>query len=1261
MLRDIVELALSYVQHLILLINIAPIFFPNFYSSPADVLKVLNLDLNKYIGEGNRDSNLLNVSIPDEIPLDIRLQFFLISVCVPLLIYLVGLIALGRKLFYLWYLFMVFSTLALTIGVTHFVVRDPWLDSVLSDLWAGIITYAGAGLTVLCGVIIAVVFFCKYWVSSSEDDDESSKSNNEIGGAVAAVVPSSPSRRTSQLSPSRRSTALFGGALRRHSSAFFREDTAIEQALQGGVAARGGDMEAGEGGHVGGSAVGLGGGLEGGSEGEYSSQSTDAARIRAHLDEIMQSEVSKVNIKHTIERFISFLIFLALGLFLVRAIVIPGFVDDVSDGVYPLVFAAGIVSLTLSLASLVWFIVGLFPQGRVYQFHIGVFVRDNFVSALLLLVSVIYIPAVTNVIILFNCQDVKCAEATRLPDARSTVWLTSSSVKCEPCLAASVIQNCNATFAESVCSASVGDRLQYDTSVPCADLKVFFWPASGIILLSFVISTPLLNYILTRASTEKLERDFPVDPRQVAGFNEEEIYFEKVHQSDNVARFIYDPFLKRYKHWRMLFLIQKLLIVLVSVFTFNVSVMSAESFGIAMSLIIHFIVLCYVLFARPFTRKVENLFTVVTQLFLCVTAAVGLSASVGDEPPAELGKTVAVLTYVVPIVALALGAMLTFRDDMALEQRRDDRSRKARHNANEVAADGGSLDEEGNNIPLHLTDSTEDGAAAGGGATQFGEGEKGFNSGIVDGRLVTNNDRSVELLTHRDRHLAIEMRTLAAKPGLAGGYSPLCRHETYLSKNPLARQRLAEKEAKQLALIAEARNAEQIGVSITTVPVGSPQRLAPLGSPIGAPPLSPTCVPSFNVLEGSAGNSKSKLGASIEPPAFTPPVLLPATTMMEGDGTTRTPKADRLTFDQSLRARRNWSKTRAVLLNHVRDLRSKGIPVGLGNLTSRKSFFGEAGAAGAGEGAMAAGVIDGAAMKQWDNLLLSLLNADKRKQIAAEQAKNLAESAAATSHASLAGAAVRAKNRLAITNKMAAPANKRKQSVAVRSGSQPGSVVEDGDELRTGAAGKRQQMRLRIRLREIYEHHLLKLINTQRAVDFQINHLTIVVLMVLFVLFSICVFVALAISFLGIMSSDQGDAYFVAHTSSDSLKEQLLGLDSWDNFTSSCCCLPFSNMTPGWPYYVIDVEKWVCDIRPSGEVTSLRADGVKYQSASTTVKERIRRAVGAGGAIENGLLIRPLCGMAFVNNCSLAVNSVSGTVALVNCDGNVPSNAKEFY
>src|SRR4051812_18887098 len=95
--RDLIEIFVSFVQYFLLLVAIRPSPYPWYYGWLTDALSFLNLDLRSLFSR--RAGGVFARLIDDNMPLDIRLQFTIVSVGFPLLLAVIALLLLAPKLF----------------------------------------------------------------------------------------------------------------------------------------------------------------------------------------------------------------------------------------------------------------------------------------------------------------------------------------------------------------------------------------------------------------------------------------------------------------------------------------------------------------------------------------------------------------------------------------------------------------------------------------------------------------------------------------------------------------------------------------------------------------------------------------------------------------------------------------------------------------------------------------------------------------------------------------------------------------------------------------------------------------------------------------------------------------------------------------------------------------------------------------------------------------------------------------------------------
>ena len=178
-----------------------------------------------------------------------------------------------------------------------------------------------------------------------------------------------------------------------------------------------------------------------------------------------------------------------------------------------------------------------------------------------------------------------------------------------------------------------------------------------------------------------------------------------------------------------------------------------------------------------------------------------------------------------------------------------------------------------------------------------------------------------------------------------------------------------------------------------------------------------------------------------------------------------------------------------------------------------------------------------------------------------------------------------------------------------------------------------QQLRclhlVRERLKESYWEHRNQLTAVQHYINYEINETVRRVLVFLFLVVGITATLSFTLAILGMLRTLNWRFISGVQRSEDDLRYELAGYNSWDEFTSNCCCMAATHLPPKYPYYAFDVENWIC------------ANGV--------TKERVRRD-GYDGETQDGYTVRTLCGMTFQNNCGLTIDTVAKTVTLTGCN-----------
>jgi hypothetical protein len=1126
-LRDILEIYFSYVQYFVLLISIQPSPFPAYYQAPIEWLRYLNLDLTQQLSSGGS----LAEYVPKGLPLDVRLQFIIVSVMLPLLLALSALVLLAPKTFLLWYGFMMTALLFVVIGLLIIVIDDPIVNASMGDTKVHIYMYAGIGALVV-GAIIAVGYQVYYGKKKKEE----------------------------------------------HQS----------------------------------------------------------------YEQILEEKVAKLDVQGLAFRvlYIALLVFFALlflGIIVIKAIMEPGALGPAGNGLaYFLFFVA--------VCLMVWSIVALTEAGRLMQFKLGEIIKNNFLSVLLLLIAVLYIPAVSNVILVINCQTLGCDAHERLPDAESALNFTVA-LGCEPCVFAGG-QQCSLELQTRLCGApSASSRLYRDGDIDCRDLRPYFWPASGIMFASFVLTMPIINYVLTDRSTEALADKFPLDTRQAVGLTDEECFEEKVLLSDNVAKFIYDPFQLRWRHWRMLFLFQKLTIVMASVYQFSfedINVNNAQmAFGL--SLFVHAICLTYIMVTRPFKRVLENMLTITTQTLLTLAALTGVIGSQGINVLDPVALSGAIAAFVLPFLALLIGALLTRREAKRKHRARVERIQRAIDDVEE--ADEDEIEEE-----MDLDDDT---GGMNSTMTMMSlpsrelKRRKSFvgahGNGDADGTVHVH----VRSAPKRLRERRIGTTALPVPPSPTGAEEG----EPEKEKSPRNRRRVAARalptqddddapvataapaRARRKPLVQRRPKAKQLGDI----------EMQDLDEDIDVSKDIEADVVLSDGSSDSDNGDKTPLTASHRRP---PPkrgdqfAEQPPPPRGEGVMSSRVNlRMDRVTQGSAAPPKHTLQKgssaaasgdegPRAPRMRAAAAKAAAAAPWPVGK--AKNPLAGPASPAGRNVPKMATGgAVPGRHKAKLKNTPEQSLRARKRwKKLKAHVQRRARENALKRDEAGQ-GKQLKGWDKLMI---MLMQKETAKQTEAVGSDAEVPHMQSNLRDIHSAMKKQREgdvedEADLRDRLKHLYENHLAKIESLQQGVDFRINEDTLHVLHIFFMAMGTFAILALGCCILGVIHYNAASGHFSPiSTPTPTVRSEFAGYDSFDVFAMQCCCEAFTNRTAS---EVLHLEKWICE---NGRIKErLRAHG--------NVAGHLRDASSGLYRETSGLAIRGMCNATLLQGCVIAAGA----------------------
>eukprot|EP00759_Apiculatamorpha_spiralis_P030085 PhF_6_TR31864/c1_g1_i2/m.47282 len=401
---------------------------------------------------------------------------------------------------------------------------------------------------------------------------------------------------------------------------------------------------------------------------------SDGDDLKGDLEAKYKEYTDNFHFQSSLKAFLFFAIWMGAGLILYEVIPIPDL--DLQGMFGSLAKSFGITCLVVGLLGLVWFVCGLFRYGRIAQWTLRLFVRNNLMKASLYTLSFMYIPIAAQIVRSFNCNTFSCESGSRI--------FTYNTSVCESC----------GTCGDALCQVSSENVLEYDKSIQCSDLQVYFWPAALLMVAAFLLGIPYLFHQLTKVSTNLLAMMVTVlddaDGKRVEDMTETEVWGRQVAQSSSVAVFLFESYELPWRYWSLFLIIQKFSIVVFTVFIVRgLQEFTPQAFSITASVIVHGTYLLLALFAAPYIDPVEDKVAAVMQFCLTLTSLLGLALlnSWFDIPDWAL-FTLYVLNLALPVTVFLLAVFYVYylnkKQSAAIQQRLKE---QAEHDALKDAMD----------------------------------------------------------------------------------------------------------------------------------------------------------------------------------------------------------------------------------------------------------------------------------------------------------------------------------------------------------------------------------------------------------------------------------------------------------------------------------------------------------------------------------------------------------------------------------------------
>lgn len=390
----------------------------------------------------------------------------------------------------------------------------------------------------------------------------------------------------------------------------------------------------------------------------YWKRDKQAQESNMSKQELIESETKDFPIFSTIERGVYVVVGTVIGLFLVGVFDL-GFYDSVRrSGASGVIVGIGVLLLLLAAFNLVWLVLGCFVLGRRFQWLFEEFLSENVMRVLLAAISFIYIPVSNSTVLMFNCNVLSCGRGYRLPDDGSAILSNITRDRyCQICVVASQ-QVCPSSLSAAICAGMSQSRMENGVHIGCNDLRTFFWPAAGLSAVVFTLGVMVLYTTMIWKNAKTINEEFPVEELQ--SDTPETKWGAKMASTSNVAALLFFPFDYRYRFWRLLQIVQKLIIVVTASYVFHFGV-STQSIALYTALVVHFVSLVLHVLCSPFVISFEDLFNDLSGSLLsaCTVLAVVLLEDVNI--PVWVCGLVLVLAVVAPVALLFVGVQREYK------------------------------------------------------------------------------------------------------------------------------------------------------------------------------------------------------------------------------------------------------------------------------------------------------------------------------------------------------------------------------------------------------------------------------------------------------------------------------------------------------------------------------------------------------------------------------------------------------------------------
>lgn len=328
----------------------------------------------------------------------------------------------------------------------------------------------------------------------------------------------------------------------------------------------------------------------------------------------------------------------------------------------------------------VYLILVWFEKGRKFLQKAKSFADNQFIKVLLLALICLYIPVTSALFTSWSCQSISCPVGYEVPLKSSglsvaSFFNTKTTNSTDYCVTCSFYDDTcpwkePCSCAEELCSGDSVKRLAEDPGISCSEVASFFAPISGIMCLGVVIGLPAIFFLLIRYHANFLQK------LRVIGENLENRWQQRVYTTDNSAKVLYVAFEYKWRYYKVLLLIQKLLVVIASIFLF------LKPFYLALILIVingSFFILS--LFWQPYNSKIMDLIQNATSFSLMLGSVLAAILAWGIAVPDAVSLTLSCVVFTLPVIGAIIGTILQFRAERKVASAMKEEEEKCKANA----------------------------------------------------------------------------------------------------------------------------------------------------------------------------------------------------------------------------------------------------------------------------------------------------------------------------------------------------------------------------------------------------------------------------------------------------------------------------------------------------------------------------------------------------------------------------------------------------